>query len=596
MRSDSAALHQRDDVTYEYDAMDRLTTETHSTGQLAMNDPRMGDRYAGALVPQRSAGRLLAAFAAAVCTCMFAPFALLRTTERGRRARRNRRFVAIVAAFLVPVVAVDPQAVQALHVEAQLYQAVAAGACGVTTNTIHYDYDAKGNLTQRTSGSQVTHYTYDAENRLIEVDSGAGPSSVVSYTYDADGIRTSKRVGTQLTTYVVDKNQPYAQVLEERNEAGNVQMRYVYGNDLISQTRTGSETPVTHFFHYDGQMSTRALSDADGHKASDYSYDAFGNTPGPQITAETNYLYTSEQRDGETGLYYLRARYYESTSGRFITSDPLVGNASEPISLHRYLYAQADPANRHDPSGLLSLPELNLSVAIQVILFSMNVVSFVKSSFQASRCTLKALQAFIDGSFWDGVALMALAIVNGVGAALSLIGMLAALRPPPPPLVPALAMGAGTLATSAIWTFLLNTRHLMVWVVRSLAPFAMSIFLAVSANALEPPVQRHHKIPFANSEFDFQNHDLVRTAGVDLENDTRNIMLLANHVGRHSHGYLVAVKDMLDSVWIGVAKAGAAAAREAIYGLMDDIESQIISGGLKPYSTKDVWKPPSPGG
>src|ERR1017187_7256136 len=62
-------------------------------------------------------------------------------------------------------------------------------------------------------------------------------------------------------------------------------------------------------------------------------------------------FYRGEQSDSDLGLYYLRARYYNPATGRFLSRDPLDGNAKEPASLHKYLYAGGDPVNHIDPRG-----------------------------------------------------------------------------------------------------------------------------------------------------------------------------------------------------------------------------------------------------
>lgn len=60
---------------------------------------------------------------------------------------------------------------------------------------------------------------------------------------------------------------------------------------------------------------------------------------------------SGEQYDSDLGLYYLRARYYNPATGRFMSRDPYDGITILPISLHKYLYASGDPANRIDPRG-----------------------------------------------------------------------------------------------------------------------------------------------------------------------------------------------------------------------------------------------------
>lgn len=56
-------------------------------------------------------------------------------------------------------------------------------------------------------------------------------------------------------------------------------------------------------------------------------------------------------KDTETGLYYARARYYDPATARFITEDPEAGKDMVPPSLHRYLYAYANPTVYVDPTG-----------------------------------------------------------------------------------------------------------------------------------------------------------------------------------------------------------------------------------------------------
>ena len=82
-----------------------------------------------------------------------------------------------------------------------------------------------------------------------------------------------------------------------------------------------------------------------------YDYDIFGN---PTLTVE-NYLnsirYAGEFYDAETGLYYLRARYYDPYIGRFISEDSYWGEDNNPLSLNLYTYAHNDPLKYIDPTG-----------------------------------------------------------------------------------------------------------------------------------------------------------------------------------------------------------------------------------------------------
>jgi len=64
--------------------------------------------------------------------------------------------------------------------------------------------------------------------------------------------------------------------------------------------------------------------------------------------------YRAEQYDPDLGLYYLRARYYNPATGRFLPRDPEDGKPVDPKSLHKYLYADGDPVNRWDSTGRIA--------------------------------------------------------------------------------------------------------------------------------------------------------------------------------------------------------------------------------------------------
>jgi RHS repeat-associated protein len=104
----------------------------------------------------------------------------------------------------------------------------------------------------------------------------------------------------------------------------------------------------------------RFLSNAAGTVTDAYEYDAFGNQIYRSGTTPNNYMYRGEQYDSDLALYYLRARYYNPATGRFLSRDPEDGKPNDPQSLHKYLYASGDPVNRIDPSGRGDLIEVSL--------------------------------------------------------------------------------------------------------------------------------------------------------------------------------------------------------------------------------------------
>ena len=80
---------------------------------------------------------------------------------------------------------------------------------------------------------------------------------------------------------------------------------------------------------------------------------------------ENDYLFTGEQYDANVAFYYLRARYMNPTLGRFLTMDSWGGIITDPISLHKYLYANCDPVNNIDPSGNYTL--VGVLTAVQIV-------------------------------------------------------------------------------------------------------------------------------------------------------------------------------------------------------------------------------------
>jgi len=111
------------------------------------------------------------------------------------------------------------------------------------------------------------------------------------------------------------------------------------------------------YYQYDGGGSVRQLTNSVGQVTDSYEYDAFGNSFTKQGTTPNNYLYRGEQYDSDLGLYYLRARYYNPATGRFMSKDPKAGKPIDPKTLHKYLYAGGDPVNRIDPRGREALAD-----------------------------------------------------------------------------------------------------------------------------------------------------------------------------------------------------------------------------------------------
>ena len=211
-----------------------------------------------------------------------------------------------------------------------------------------YTYDNAGNLIKKQSTAETTEYAYNLDGKLSSVKKIEG--SIVtneSYSYNAFGTRIKKVTNGEEERYLVDEYTSYSRVLEEKNKNNNLTATYTYGHDLISQNRATSVS----FYNRDGLGSTTSLTNASQTVTDTYSYDAFGNLINNTGTTKNNYLFAGEEKDNTTGYYYLRARYMDTTTGRFISMDSYLGSVDDPVSLHKYLYANANPVNYIDPSG-----------------------------------------------------------------------------------------------------------------------------------------------------------------------------------------------------------------------------------------------------
>jgi RHS repeat-associated protein len=207
-------------------------------------------------------------------------------------------------------------------------------------------YDNNGN-TLTTGGKS---FTYDSENHLISMTASG---TTVYLAYDAFGNRVAKTVNGVTTRYLVEDDvnpTGYPQVMDELT-GGVVTRTYTYGLQRISQDQVIENVWTPSFYGYDGGGNVRQLTNSPGTVTDKYEYDAFGNDVYHTGTTPNNYLYRGEQYDSDLGLYYLRARYYNPATGRFLSRDPAEAKLTDPATLHRYLYAGGDPINRVDPMG-----------------------------------------------------------------------------------------------------------------------------------------------------------------------------------------------------------------------------------------------------
>jgi RHS repeat-associated protein len=234
--------------------------------------------------------------------------------------------------------------------------------------TTTYGYDANGATITSDNTTTNTHvvYTYDLAGHLYTLTNGA----TTTYLYDAAGNRIAEIVtGGASTYYLTDWNNPtgYAQELEESaTQGGSATAGFAFGNQLIAQEK-GS---VLDYLLTDGHGSTRILTSSAGAVLEIYTYDAYGDAIGfDPTTAGTSHLFTAEQFDAVSGWYNQRARWYVTRDGRFSSADDQgYSRNSDPLSLHKYLYANGNPISGGDPTGRFDLMEMVVNTAVSSIL------------------------------------------------------------------------------------------------------------------------------------------------------------------------------------------------------------------------------------
>ena len=210
-----------------------------------------------------------------------------------------------------------------------------------TDGTVRYEYDPAGSLTaevhtvQGGSAAERTGYTYDAYNRNISV---CGAGYVQQNHYDAEGLRYAVTENGETTNFVYRNGMPVSELDADKNPVRG----YVLGNEYISQS------DGTSFGYYlnDEQGSVRYLTGSDGSIRNHYRYSAFGETITAEETVPNRLRYNGQMADGLTGLYYLRARYYNVSLGRFTQEDVIYNDG---LNLHAY--CNSNPVMYSDPSG-----------------------------------------------------------------------------------------------------------------------------------------------------------------------------------------------------------------------------------------------------
>ena len=236
-------------------------------------------------------------------------------------------------------------------------------------DVISYYYDANGNRTLMNNDGDITSYMYDKNNRLLtegdivytyDANGNTLTAGDKTYTYNSRGQQIGYTDGIVTATYAYNPSG-----LRSAKTVGGSTKYFVYnGMQIVFEYEDSIASGTTYYyglnrthssdgdiFVYNAHGDTVQLVNNNAVVVS-YTYDAFGNLTNTVGTSENAFLYCSEYFDAETQTYYLRARYYNPTNGRFTQQDAWAFmDGSNPLSLNLYTYCFNNPVMYVDPSG-----------------------------------------------------------------------------------------------------------------------------------------------------------------------------------------------------------------------------------------------------
>jgi len=305
----------------------------------------------------------------------------------------------------------------------------------VTSNsgrtTLWYQYDSVGNIVAQSINGTVTTYNYNSANNELVSSSSSGVSTV--YAYDKNGNLLNKNVTTTGTTRWYYTWNAAGDLLKVTNSTGRALYAYDGAGRRVEAIEGGStwffaytdseilyknllntdnyeyifvsgfriamfiDRTAGYYYHADALGSVRMITYNDASIVYTNGYLPFGGTNGTptgSFKSSASDKFNGKPYSTATGLYYYFHRWYDPTTGRFISPDPKSGSLSSPQSLNLYIYVLDAPTGLTDPTGLDSCGWLN-----------------------PLGCVVNAGQA--AGNWWNGLdPEWKTAIIAGVGTAL----------------------------------------------------------------------------------------------------------------------------------------------------------------------------------
>ncbi|MDP2212049.1 MAG: RHS repeat-associated core domain-containing protein [Candidatus Aquicultor sp.] len=168
---------------------------------------------------------------------------------------------------------------------------------------------------------------------------------MATHEYDFRGLRVRKTTVAGIVNYHWDDN---GRLVRESDENGNTKALYTYAGQQLVSIEKGGQIYYTHTNH---RGDILAITDANQNKVATYSYGPWGELLGQTGSFDQPFRYAGYYFDSETGVYYLKSRYYSPELGRFLTKDTFPGLNADPQSLNLYAYCVGNPIVNVDWDG-----------------------------------------------------------------------------------------------------------------------------------------------------------------------------------------------------------------------------------------------------
>jgi RHS repeat-associated protein len=246
---------------------------------------------------------------------------------------------------------------------------------------------------------------YNSDNMPAQIAHSA--HGTTTFTYDGGSSR-AKKSGPSGSTYYVGGH---------FEVSGGSAKKYIFaGSQRVAMIDAGGQI---YYFHSDHLGSSAVLTDPTGIKAQQTDYLPYGGQRGASSISASNYGFTNQEKDPETGLYNYNARLYDPATAVFVTADSIVPNPMSVMGFQRYGYCNGNPLIYTDPSGDYGVAEtVYIAMAIAAVLGAGNAAAHGgdTDAIIGGAMTGAAMAAFSAGAY--GVAGVACTgISNSVGQA-----------------------------------------------------------------------------------------------------------------------------------------------------------------------------------